>query len=84
MSFTEKQNNKKKIRTSLFIDPTIKNIKLSKKIGAKCVELHTGKISRLVKDNKNYSNELDKIKKCSKFGIVNNINVIKICFMKLI
>ena len=70
-----KKLNKKKIRTSLFIDPTIKNIKLSKKIGAKCVELHTGKISRLVKDNKNFSNELNKIKKCSKFGTHNNIEI---------
>ncbi len=67
--------NKKKIRTSLFIDPTIKNIRLSKKIGAQCVELHTGKISRLVKDNKNFSNELNKIKKCSKFGADNNIEI---------
>ena len=67
--------NKKKIRTSLFIDPTIKNIKLSKKIGAKCVELHTGKISRLVKDNKSFARELIKIKKCSKFGVENNIEV---------
>ena len=67
--------NKKKIRTSLFIDPTIKNIRLSKKIGAKCVELHTGKISRLVKDNKNFSKELNKIKKCCKFGIDNNIEI---------
>ena len=54
--------NNKNIRTSLFIDPSIKNIKLSKKIGAKCVELHTGKISRLVKNNKNFSNEFLKIK----------------------
>ncbi len=67
--------NKKKIRTSLFIDPTIRNIKLSKKIGAKCVELHTGKISRLVKDNKSFARELIKIKKCSKFGVENNIEV---------
>ena len=67
--------NKKKIRTSLFIDPTIKNIKLSKKIGAKCVELHTGKISRLVKDNKSFARELIKIKKCSKFGVENKIEV---------
>ena len=67
--------NKKNIRTSLFIDPTIKNIIISKKIGAKCVELHTGKISRLVKDNKNFSNELIRIKKCSKFGIDNNIEI---------
>ena len=67
--------NKKKIRTSLFIDPSIKNIQLSKKIGAKCVELHTGKISRLIKNKKNFSNELNKIKKCSKFGLDNNIEI---------
>ncbi len=67
--------NKKKIRTSLFIDPTIKNIKLSKELGAKCVELHTGKISRLIKENKNFSNELMKLKKCSKFGADNNIQI---------
>ena len=64
--------NKKKIRTSLFIDPSISNIILSKKIGAKCVELHTGKISRLVKNNKDFKKELIKIKKCSKFGLINN------------
>jgi len=67
--------NKKKIRTSLFIDPSIKNIRLSKKIGAKCVELHTGKISRLVKNKKNFLNELIKIKKCSKFGVDNDIEI---------
>ena len=67
--------NKRKIRTSLFIDPSIKNIELSKKIGANCVELHTGKISRLIKNKKNFSNELTKIKKCSKFGFENNIEI---------
>ena len=67
--------NKKKIRTSLFIDPSISNIILSKKIGAKCVELHTGKISRLVKNNKDFKKELIKIKKCSKFGLINNIEI---------
>jgi len=67
--------NNKNIRTSLFIDPSIKNIILSKKIGAKCVELHTGKISRLVKNNKNFSKEFLMIKKCSKFGVENNIKI---------
>ncbi len=67
--------NKKKIRTSLFIDPSINNIKLSKKIGAKCVELHTGKISRLIKNNKSFSKEFLKIKNCSKFGKENNIEI---------
>ena len=67
--------NNKNIRTSLFIDPSIRNIMLSKKIGAKCVELHTGKISRLVKNNKNFSKEFLMIKKCSKFGVENNIKI---------
>ena len=40
---------KKKIRTSLFINPTIKDIKLSKELNVDCVEIHTGKISNLVK-----------------------------------
>ena len=70
-----KKLNNKNIRTSLFIDPSIKNIRLSKKIGAKCVELHTGKISRLIKNNKNFLNEFLKIKKCSKFGIKNDIEI---------
>ncbi len=67
--------NNKNIRTSLFIDPSIRNIMLSKKIGAKCVELHTGKISRLIKNNKNFSKEFLKIKRCSKFGTENNIEI---------
>ncbi len=60
--------NKKKIRTSLFIDPTLKDIFYSKKINANCVEIHTGKISNLIKKKKNYSNELKKIKKCAKYA----------------
>ena len=58
----------KKIRTSLFIDPNIKNIKIAKELNADCVELHTGKISDLVKNKKNYSNEYKKIKKCCELG----------------
>ena len=67
--------NKKKIRTSLFIDPTIANLKLAKKIGAKCVELHTGRISRLIKNNKKFIKELNKIKKSANFANKNNIEV---------
>ena len=37
----------------------------SKTLGSKCVEIHTGKISNLIKYKKNYSKELKKIKKCS-------------------
>ena len=60
--------NKNKIRTSLFINPSIEDIKLSKKIKTKCVEIHTGKLSRLVRSKKNYNNELKKIKKCALYA----------------
>ena len=56
--------NKAGIRTSLFVDPTINNIELSKEIGAKCIEIHTGSISNKIKKNKKYKVEFSKIKKC--------------------
>ena len=59
---------KKKIRTSLFINPNLKNIKIAKELNADCVELHTGKISDLVKNKKDYKYEYKKIKKCCVFA----------------
>ena len=59
---------KNKIRTSLFINPTLQDVKLSKELNTDCIELHTGKLSELIKFNKNFSIELNKIKKCSKLG----------------
>jgi len=59
---------KKKIRTSLFINPNISDIKISKNFNVDCVEIHTGRLSNLVKSGKNYQNELNKIKKCSKIA----------------
>jgi len=59
---------KNRIRTSLFINPNLKNIKLSKKLNVDCVELHTGKFSELVKSKKSYKNELLKIKRCTNFA----------------
>ena len=59
---------KKKIRTSLFIDPNLKDVKIAKKLNADCIELHTGKISDLIKGKKNYNYEYTKIKKCCKFA----------------
>ena len=64
---------KKKIRTSLFINPSIQDIKLSKEIGSECIEIHTGKLANLVKLKKNYSKELQKIHKCS--TLANNLNI---------
>ena len=60
--------NKLNIRTSLFINPNLKDIRLSKFTDTKCVELHTGKISRLIKSKKNYIYELNKIKKSAKLA----------------
>ena len=57
--------NKNNIRTSLFINPSLQDIKLSKILGSKCIEIHTGKISNKIKLKKNYSKELNKIKKCA-------------------
>ena len=66
---------KAKIRTSLFVDPTIKNIKLSKELNVDCVEIHTGKISNLIKSNKSYDIELSRIKKSSIVASKLNIEV---------
>ncbi len=55
----------KKIRTSLFINPSIEDVKISCKLGSDCIEIHTGRLSRLVKYKKNYLKELARIKKCS-------------------
>ena len=59
-----KKFKKKKIRSSLFIDPNLNDIKIAKELGVDCIELHTGKISNLVKNKFNYTNEYKKIKKC--------------------
>ena len=42
---------KKNIRTSLFINPSLKDIKTSIDLGADCIEIHTGKLANLVKFN---------------------------------
>ncbi len=64
---------KNKIRTSLFINPSIKDIRLSKELNVDCVEIHTGKISNLVKSKKRYNEELNRIKKCS--ILANKLNI---------
>ena len=61
-----KQFKIKKIRTSLFIDPNLNDIKIAKELDTDCIELHTGKISDLIKGKKNYNSEYKKIEKCCK------------------
>ena len=62
-----KKFKKKNIRTSLFINPSIEDIKISKQVGSDCVEIHTGKLANFVKSKK-FSKELIRIKKCSILG----------------
>ena len=64
-----------KIRTSLFVNPTIRDIKLSKDLNTDCVEIHTGRLSNLVKLKKDYNAELNRIKKSSVLAKKLNIEV---------
>ena len=59
---------KAKIRTSLFINPSLKDIKLSRSLGIDCVEIHTGKLSNNVKLKKRHNKELQRIKNSSKLA----------------
>ena len=68
-----KKFKKLNIRTSLFVNPSLKDIRISKAISADCVEIHTGKLSNLVKTRKNFSKELNRIKKCS--YLANNLGM---------
>ena len=68
LSLIIKKLKKKKSRISLFIEPSIKDIRESKRLNADCVEIHTGKLCNLINKNKNYKNELMKIKKAVKLG----------------
>ena len=68
ISFAITKLKKKNIRTSLFINPNLNDVRLSKELNVNCIELHTGKLSELVKQKKNFSNELKKIKQCCKLA----------------
>ncbi len=66
---------KANIRTSLFINPSIKDVKISKDLNTDCIEIHTGRISNLVKSKKSYINELNRIKKSSILASKLNLEV---------
>ncbi len=59
---------KKKIRTCLFINPSLIDIKIANQLNTDCIEIHTGKFANLVKSNKNFLIELNRIKKASKLA----------------
>ena len=56
---------RKNIRTSLFINPSIQDVKISKDLDADCIEIHTGHLANLIKSKKKFSKEFGKIKRCS-------------------
>jgi pyridoxine 5-phosphate synthase len=58
----------KNIRVSLFVEPKISDIALSKEIGANCVEIHTGKFCYLYNNKKKFKSEFLKIKNSVSFA----------------
>ena len=66
---------KKKIRTSLFINPSLNDVKTSIELKTNCIEIHTGKLANLVKSKKKFNKELKRIKKCSIYASNNNLEV---------
>ena len=53
---------------SLFIEPNIRDIIISLKLGADCVELHTGQFCNLFNKRKKIYNSYFKIKKSAEFA----------------
>ena len=56
------------LRVSLFVEPSLSDIRDSKLLKANCVEIHTGKICNLINKNHNFKKELNRIKKAVKLG----------------
>ena len=65
----------KKIRTSLFIEPNISDIKVAKEINANCVEIHTGKFCNLLNKKKSTSNEFNRLKRAVNYANVIGLDV---------
>ncbi len=59
---------KNKSRVSLFIEPSLKDIKEAKNLNADCVEIHTGKLCNFINENKGYHSEIKRIKKAVDLG----------------
>ena len=59
---------KNKLRVSLFIEPSLHDIEESKILNADCVEIHTGKLCRLINEKKDFKKELLRIKKSVYLG----------------
>ena len=62
-------------RVSLFLEPKIDDIKISKELNVDCIEFHTGKICNLINQKKKYMSEFKKISKAVKFAVDLGIEV---------
>jgi len=56
------------IRVSLFIEPKINDIKISKELGAKCVELHTGNFCNNFNKKRNFNKSYLNLKNSANFA----------------
>ena len=63
-----KRLKKNSSRISLFIEPSLKDIEKAKKLGADCIEIHTGKLCNQINKKKNYKNEFKRIQKAVQKG----------------
>jgi len=63
-----KKLKKNKSRISLFIEPSLKDLEIAKKLNADCVEIHTGKLCNLINKKKNFKKELTRILKAVNKG----------------
>ena len=63
-----KELKKNKIRVSLFIEPKINDIKLSRSFGANCVELHTGNFCNFLNKGKKIRKSFLELKKAANYA----------------
>ena len=69
---TLKKNNS---RVSLFIEPNMENIKTSKYLGVDCLEFHTGKICKLINQNKSFKLEIFRLNKAVNYASALGLDV---------
>ena len=69
---TLKKNNS---RVSLFIEPNMKDIKTSKYLGVDCLEFHTGKICKLINQNKSFKLEIFRLNKAVNYASALGLDV---------
>jgi pyridoxine 5-phosphate synthase len=65
----------KKIRVSLFVDPTVKNMNIARALGADAVELHTGVYARCWARKRGVQTELNTVKAAARAAVRNNLLV---------